>query len=201
MIIIKRVQEKVNKTIAIIPARGGSKRLPRKNIYPVWGKPMIFWAIKAAQHSSLVTDVWITTEDKEIKEVALSYGAKVHDRAPALARDHVYKMYAIRDCYSFIKETERWDSEDIVVSLQANSPQITSQVLDDAIKCFKDNERNELISVGSNLMQNAAFRIMKSWYVYQRDLSVKTGVYVTDLIDVHSLEDVATLEKIGIYFE
>ena len=61
----------MKKIIAIIPARGGSKRLPRKNIYPIWGKPMIFWAIKAAQHSSLITDVWVTTEDMQIKETAL----------------------------------------------------------------------------------------------------------------------------------
>ena len=188
----------MKKIIAIIPARGGSKRLPRKNIYPVWGKPMLFWAIKAAQHSKLISDVWVSTEDLEIKKIALSYGAKVHDRAPALSKDNVYKMDAIRDCYSFIKEMERSDREDIVVSLQANSPQITSDILDDAINCFIKNERNELISVGSNLMQNAAFRIMKSWYVYQRDLSVKTGAYVTNLLDVHSIKDVELLEKIGI---
>mgnify|MGYP001275194958 CR=1 FL=1 len=188
----------MKKIIAIIPARGGSKRLPRKNIYPIWGKPMIFWAIKAAQHSSLITDVWVTTEDMQIKETALLYGAKVHDRAPALAKDQVYKMDAIRDCYSFIKESEKWDSEDIIISLQANSPQITSHILDDAINCFIENKRNELISVGTNLMQNAAFRIMKSWYVYQRDLSVKCGVYPHDLIDVHTIEDVKTIEKLGI---
>jgi len=189
------------KVIAIIPARGGSKRLHRKNIYPVWGKPMLFWAIKAAQHSKFVTDVWVSTEDLEIKKIALSYGAKVHDRAPALSKDHVYKMDAIRDCYSFIKESERSDREDVVISLQANSPQITSNILDDAINCFLQNERNELISVGGNLMQNAAFRIMKSWYVYQRDLSVKTGAYVCDLIDVHSKEDVNAIESLGINVE
>lgn len=189
------------KVTVIIPARGGSKRLPRKNIYPVWGKPMLFWAIKAAQHSSLVTDVWVTTEDLEIKKVAAMYGAKVHNRSPKLSKDNVYKMDAIRGCYSFIRETEKWDPEDIVISLQANSPQITSNIIDDAIKCFIENERNELMSVGRNLMQNAAFRIMKSWYVYQRDLSVKTGVYICDLIDVHCVEDVHNIEALGINFE
>ena len=191
----------VSKVIAIIPARGGSKRLMRKNIHPVWSKPMIFWAIKAAQHSFLIDDVWVTTEDEEIKTIALSYGAKVHDRDPSLSKDKVYKMEAIRSCYSHIKEEEGYDTEDIVISLQANSPQITSQLLDDAINCFKTNERNELISVGSNLMQNAAFRIMKSWYVFQKDLSVKTGVFVCDLIDVHSKEDVEEIERLGVNVE
>jgi len=191
----------VSKVIAIIPARGGSKRLMRKNIHPVWSKPMIFWAIKAAQHSFLIDDVWVTTEDEEIKTIASSYGAKVHDRDPSLSEDKVYKMEAIRSCYSYIKEEEGHDPEDIVISLQANSPQITAQLLDDAISCFKTNERNELISVSSNLMQNAAFRIMKSWYVYQKDLSVKTGVFICNLIDVHSKEDVEAIEELGVDLE
>ena len=110
----------MSKVIAIIPARGGSKRLMRKNIHPVWSKPMIFWAIKAAQHSFLIDDVWVTTEDEEIKTIALSYGAKVHDRDPSLSKDKVYKMEAIRSCYSHIKEEEGYDTEDIVISLQAN---------------------------------------------------------------------------------
>ena len=103
---------------------------------------MIFWAIKAAQHSFLIDDVWVTTEDEEIKTIALSYGAKVHDRDPSLSKDKVYKMEAIRSCYSHIKEEEGYDTEDIVISLQANSPQITSQLLDDAINCFKTNSQN-----------------------------------------------------------
>jgi len=50
-------------------------------------------------------------------------------------------------------------------------------------------------------MQNAAFRIMKSWYVFQKDLSVKTGVFVCDLIDVHSKEDVEEIERLGVNVE
>ncbi len=179
------------KVVAIIPARGGSKRLHRKNIFPVWGEPMLSWAIKAAQDSKLINEVWVSTEDEEIKKVALEYGAKVHDRRPELSADHVYKMEAIRDCF---KEVDA--GEDIVVSLQANSPQITGNILDAAISVFIEKERNELISVGPDLMQNAAFRIMSSWYVYQRDLSTKTGAFVADLIDVHTEEDVKLIESL-----
>ena len=179
------------KVVAIIPARGGSKRLHRKNIFPVWGEPMLSWAIKAAQDSKLINEVWVSTEDEEIKKVALEYGAKVHDRRPELSADHVYKMEAIRDCF---KEVDA--GEDIVVSLQANSPQITGNILDAAISVFIEKERNELISVNSDLMQNAAFRIMSSWYVYQRDLSTKTGAFVADLIDVHTEEDVKLIESL-----
>ena len=52
------------KVVAIIPARGGSKRLPRKNIYPIWGKPMLYWSVLAAKQSKYIDEVWVTTEDK-----------------------------------------------------------------------------------------------------------------------------------------
>ena len=177
------------KIVAIIPARGGSKRLHKKNIYPIWGQPMLSWSIKAAQESTLITDIWVSTEDEAIKDVAVQFGAKVHHRNPMLSGDKIYKMEAIRDCFSFIDE-----GHDIVVSLQANSPEITSKTLDDAITTFINQDRNELMSVGPNLMQNAAFRIMKSWYVYQKDLSTKSGVFVCDIHDVHTKEDVQYIE-------
>ena len=83
---------------------------------------------------------------------------------------------------------------DVVVSLQANSPEIRASMLDDAISVFVENGRNELISVNSNLMMNAAFRIMKGAYVHQRDLSVKTGAYICNVHDVHTLKDVKLIE-------
>ena len=57
--------------IAIIPARGGSKRLHRKNIYPIWGKPLLHWSIKAALDSKRIDAVWVTTEDDEIAKVVV----------------------------------------------------------------------------------------------------------------------------------
>lgn len=184
---------KHKKTVVIIPARGGSKRLHRKNIVPIWGKPMISWVIESAIQSKTVDEVWVSTEDKEIKEVALSCGALVHDRDPELSTDKVFKMEAIRNCYEHIINTT--GEKDIVISLQANSPEITSDIIDSAVNCFIKKDRNELISVGKDLMMNAAFRIMKSWYVFQRDLSTKTGVFVCDLVDVHTAEDIKEIES------
>jgi CMP-N-acetylneuraminic acid synthetase len=179
--------------VAIIPARGGSKRLKRKNIYEIWGKPMLYWSIKAAKESEYITDVWVTTEDEEIKKIALECGAKVHDRDPKLAEDHVYKMAAIREANSFIERNHY--KPDIVISLQANSPEMTGEMLDNAIESFIVNNRNELISVDKTLMMNAAFRIMKNWYVYQRELSTKTGAFICDVEDVHTIEDVKRIEQ------
>lgn len=73
--------------IAIIPARGGSKRLPRKNILPINGQPMITYPIAAALQSRLFDEVIVSTEDSEIAEVAVQAGASVIERPVALAQD------------------------------------------------------------------------------------------------------------------
>ena len=65
------------KKLAIIPARGGSKRIPRKNIKPFLGKPIIAYSIEAALKSELFDEVMVSTDDNEIKEIAIKYGAKV----------------------------------------------------------------------------------------------------------------------------
>ncbi|WP_452225469.1 pseudaminic acid cytidylyltransferase [Lacinutrix chionoecetis] len=63
--------------LAIIPARGGSKRIPRKNIKPFLGKPIIAYSIEAALNSKLFDEVMVSTDDKEIADIAIKYGAKV----------------------------------------------------------------------------------------------------------------------------
>lgn len=76
-------------SLAVIPARGGSKRLPRKNIAEFMGKPIIAYTIEAALNSRLFDSVVVTTEDSEIAAVAESHGAQVHARPQHLARDDV----------------------------------------------------------------------------------------------------------------
>ena len=65
------------KNIAIIPARGGSKRIPRKNIKPFMGKPIIAYSIEAALQSGLFEEVMVSTDDEEIAGIACKYGVKV----------------------------------------------------------------------------------------------------------------------------
>jgi N-acylneuraminate cytidylyltransferase len=73
--------------LAIIPARGGSKRIPRKNIQPFLGKPIIAYSIEAALKSGLFDEVMVSTDDKEIAEIAIQYGAKVPFFRSAKAAD------------------------------------------------------------------------------------------------------------------
>ncbi|MAH42847.1 hypothetical protein CL614_03940 [archaeon] len=175
------------KVIAIIPAKGNSRRLSQKNIFPFNGKPMLYWAIKACKESKYNIEPWVSTEDNKVKEIALEYGAKIHDRDPRLSEPHVFKQEVIRSATRYIIENHY--KPDIVISLQPNSPQIKFSHLDAGIDCLIKNKKNEIFSIGKDLMQNAAFRIMKTDYVFQRDLSTYCGVVICDIIDVHTKED------------
>ena len=91
------------KNIAIIPARGGSKRIPRKNIKPFMGKPIIAYSIEAALESGLFDEVMVSTDDEEIAMVARQYGAKVpFMRSAVTANDYATMENVIEEvlkCY------------------------------------------------------------------------------------------------------
>lgn len=110
--------------IAIIPARGGSKRVPRKNIKAFHGRPMIAYSIQAALESGLFTRVVVSTDDAEIAEVARSWGAEVPFLRPAeLADDHAGTVEVIRHAVAALREQD----EDFAYAccLYATAPFVT----------------------------------------------------------------------------
>ena len=136
--------------LVVIPARGGSTRLKRKNIYPVAGRPMIYWGIKACLESEYIDKVVVSTEDAEIKNVVegfeAGYTVSVLDRPKELADNFTFKQDAI------VHAVENSEKHDIVISLQANSPEVRPEDLDRALKKFIEFDRNELISVDAKLI-------------------------------------------------
>jgi len=183
----------VKKITAIIPARGGSKRLRNKNIYPIWGKPMLFWAIQACKNSEFEIDVCVSSDSEEILQVARDLGVKTHSRGNESSNDSAYKQVAIRAAAKHLEE--KYGKSDIYISLQANSPTLTSMQLDKGINVLLNNNKDEIFSVDSNLMQNAAFRIFKGDYVFQEDLSTNCGVVIAEARDIHTLDDVEKIEN------
>lgn len=181
------------KILAIIPARAGSQRLAKKNIYPVWGKPMLYWAIQACKRSRHNIQICVSTDGEEISSVAESLGATIHKRPKKLSDDKTYKQEVVRAAASWYEKNH--GKQDVFISLQPNSPEIKPKDLDQAIDKLLKYKKNEILSVDSNLMQNAAFRILKGDYVYQQDLSTNCGVYVCDLKDVHDIDDIKSLEQ------
>lgn len=83
--------------VAIIPARGGSQRIPRKNIKPFLGMPIIGYSIAAANVSGLFDEVWVSTDDADIMREAFRLGAKVHPRAREMAEDGVGTQEVVRN--------------------------------------------------------------------------------------------------------
>ena len=92
--------------IAVIPARGGSKRIPRKNIKLFAGKPMIAWSIEAAKKSEVFDDIIVSTDDEEIANIALKYGASVPFLRPAnLSDDFVGTNAVVKHAITFLNDS------------------------------------------------------------------------------------------------
>jgi CMP-N,N'-diacetyllegionaminic acid synthase len=126
------VTEARAKTIATICARGGSKGLPRKNVRPFAGKPLIAHTIEQALACPLIDAVYVSTDDDEIAAVAREYGAQVPYRRPAeLATDHAAKIPAIEHLVAFLEA--QGERIELVVDLQPTSPLRTQQDLAEAI--------------------------------------------------------------------
>ena len=119
-------------SIAIIPARGGSVRVPRKNIKLLCGKPLIYYTIRGALESGVFKDVFVSTEDKEIGTVALIAGASIIHRPLELAED-VESELVIQHA---INEVEKRYPVDIVTMLQPTSPLRTAETIQ---KCVNQN--------------------------------------------------------------
>lgn len=122
---------------AIIPARGGSKGLPGKNIKNFGGKPLLAWSIEAALKSRYLDEVMVTTEDKKIAAVARHYGAIIIDRPKGLATDTAPVMEAMKHALTELSKSQR--RPDIVMILQPTSPLRTTATLDRAIEVFFKN--------------------------------------------------------------
>ena len=186
------------KIIAIIPARGGSKRLPRKALYPVNGVPMIKKVLDETKKSKYVDRIVVSTDDNEIKDLCVQNNIEVQDRPLKLSDDHTEKMDVIE--YTTKKIIEDGYNPDIVVSLQSNSPEFKGIDLDKGIEFFlkelyDDHPICEVMSINPDMLQNACVRIMTTKTVFQKTLSIHVGVYMTDYIDVHNIEDVKEVEK------
>ena len=142
------------KIIAIIPARGGSKGLPGKNILELCGKPLIAWTIKNALHSKYIDEVIVSTEDKEIAKISKEYGALVIERPEELARDDSPTIDAIMHVINWFESREEYF--DIVILLEPTSPLRKDNDLDNAVEHFIENidRADSLVSVGEVHMEN-----------------------------------------------
>ncbi|MDO6728355.1 acylneuraminate cytidylyltransferase family protein [Cognatishimia sp. 1_MG-2023] len=154
------------KILAIVPARGGSKRLPRKNVLPLAGKPLINWTIEFANAQDIFSRVVVSSDDDEILDVACACGAESSGRRPAhLSGDHassidvlVHELNQLEtkgECYDFVallqpttpfRNTDRWRQ---ALNILANRPEVPSvigvQITDTSpFHAFEMSKNNDL---------------------------------------------------------
>lgn len=138
----------MDKFLCIIPARGGSKGLPRKNIKTLVNKPLIAWTIEAAKKSRYIDNVFVSTDENKIKTISIKYGAHVIDRPGELSTDNASTMDTIIHSMEYFKNEEGYIPEYILL-LQCTSPLRTEKHIDEAIEklMFTNSGADSLISV------------------------------------------------------
>lgn len=132
---------KGKKVLAIIPARGGSKGLPGKNIKEIAGLPLIAWTIKNAKASDIIDNVIVSTDCEEIARVSLGFGASVPFLRPSeLALDSSPSVDAIT--YTIKELSKQGESYDVVALLEPTSPLRKKEDLNNALSLFIDDYKN-----------------------------------------------------------
>ena len=140
--------------LAIIPARGGSKGVPKKNIKSFAGKPLIAWTIEQGKKSKHIDKLVVSTDDAEIAAVSRKYGAEVIDRPKEFGRDDSPTYDAIKHVVDTLEG--KGENYDIVIILEPTSPLRKDDDLDNAIELFQKNKTkaDALVSLGEVHLEN-----------------------------------------------
>ena len=151
-----------NKTfLAIIPARGGSKGLPGKNIKELCGKPLISWSIESGFKSKYIDEVMVTTDSKEIANISKLYGANVPFLRPDyLSSDIATTFDAVKHAIDFYKN-EIQKEFDYIILLEPTSPLREAIDIDNAIEILFDSNADSIVGICKTEDQNPAFLVKK----------------------------------------
>ena len=170
--------------LAIIPARGGSKRIPRKNIKNFLGKPIIAYSIKAALDSGVFDEVMVSTEDEEIAEIARQYGAKVpFMRSAFAASDTAVDKDVLFEVLG--EYQKRGQNFDYLVEIYPCAPFVTPQKLRDMVKMLQENDIDSVLPVcryscapqQGMVMRDGKLEYMYPQYMYTRTQDLEPVYY------------------------
>lgn len=135
------------KFVGIVPARGGSKGIPDKNIRPLAGQPLIAYTIQAALEARLLSRVLVSTDSPTIAQIARAYGAEVPFIRPTeLARDDTPRLPVVRHAIEYLETTEGY-KPDLIVTLQPTSPLRRAEHIDAAIEMLVGTGADAVFSV------------------------------------------------------
>jgi CMP-N,N'-diacetyllegionaminic acid synthase len=133
--------------LAIVPARGGSKGIPQKNIYPLYNTPLIYYTIKAIQRSKLITRAILSSDSSEVIKVAEDYGLEVPFVRPSkLAQDDTPALPVVEHAVKWLEETENY-KVDYIILLQPTSPLRTENHIDEALSILINSDADSIVSI------------------------------------------------------
>jgi CMP-N-acetylneuraminic acid synthetase len=192
------------KVVAIIPARGGSKRIPHKNIVDFCGKPLIAWTIEAAQHAGIFDAIVVSTDDEEIAKVSREYGAEVPFLRDKKADDFSPVSEAI------IRTIEQLESFgrtfDLVVQLFAVCPLRTSDEIINAVRFFNERKAPLVVSCFKFVGMNPWWAIKLDDQFRGERLFNEINMRSQDIPDLYSptgaiwIAEIETLLREGTFF-
>lgn len=176
--------------VGVVPARGGSRRLPRKNLALLMGRPLVGWTLEAARHSRRlgIGRVWVSTEDPEIAAEARARGANVVARPAELAGHETWTEPVIQHAVEAI-EAVQGQAVDVVVWMNPSVPELQASDIDRAIEWRQSRGLREVLSVGDDGCTHSAVRVLTRDALFQRRLSVNAGVMRLPAVDIHTEDD------------
>jgi CMP-N-acetylneuraminic acid synthetase len=182
--------------VGVIPARGGSRRLPGKNLHPVLGRPMLGHVIDAALGSGRIGPdrLVVSSDDEGILAFARAEGVVALARPQELAGDDVWTEPVLRHA------VESWEAatgvrSDVVVWLNASIPEVTPGHVAAVVDRLVDGGFREVLTVDADGVLTSAARAMVRDVLDQRALTAAAATVVGDFVDVHTIDDVARVEQ------
>ena len=156
---------------------------------------MIAWPIIEAKKSSIIKNIYVSSESKKVLEIAKKFGAKTILRPSKLSRDYIFKLEVIRHAVTEIeKKTNKRVTS--IISLQANSPEVKLRHIEDTVGKLIIDRLQEVISVDENNNCNAAIRFMTRKALFQKSLSTNHGFKHIDVKDIHYKSDLNNIKKL-----
>lgn len=177
-----------NNILGIVPARKNSKRLPHKNTQPVGGIPLVKRTILTAKSAGL-SKIIVTTDDSEVKEIALKENIVVVDRPSELATDDARGEDAFLHAMEYVDNELNWDY-DTICALQVTSPLLKSETLKKALETFYNEKLTSLVAVNST----SFFKPCGAFYCIKKATFLKEKTFWIDDLAVFPLNAQETID-------
>ncbi len=178
---------------AVVITRPDPAGLPGRNVYKLFGRPLICWTLDTLKLSRHVTGVYVCTSDEATIGVARDADCAVIPRPPSLDEARSLRVDILRHAVQWLEQEHRLET-DVAVAVRATIPELRRRDVDNTLEFLDRHQLREMISVSADCLQNDDLRIIHRRALFGQSLSHHVGVTKTEFIDVRSLDDIAALQ-------